>query len=210
MAGLLDPNAMKDAPPQEEPPAPEAEAATVSDDAEMEEATPEEQARYEEFVKAGYGVMYEGGEVNPAILKMLDEDPSDLMEVLQNAEEMQQFSPVVALAATAAIITLKACEETGEKDGAIIMHGGKAILEDIVEVAEKAGIREYSEDDMANAFRMGADLFREAAAEKGIIDLDQAKQEWGEIEAADKEGRLGEVMPQLAKAQVMEEPEGGA
>ncbi len=116
------------------------EAETVADDEGMEQATPEEQARYEEFVKTAFGEMYEGGKVNPAILKMLDEDPSDLMAVLENAEELQQFSPVVALAATATILTLNAAEATGEKDGAILLHGGKAILEDLVEIAEKAGI----------------------------------------------------------------------
>lgn len=219
MPGLLDdPSAMNGAMPPppgnpsggEQPMPPEEQGETVPDDEQGEEATPEEQARYEEFVKTGYGLMYKGGEINPNILKMLDDDPSDLMSVLQNTEEMQDFSPIVALAATATIITLKACEQTGEKDGAIIMHGGKAILEDLVEIAGKAGVKDYSEDEMANAFRMGADLFREAAAEKGIVNLDEAKQEWGEIETADKEGRLGDVLPHLANAQVKEEPMGEA
>lgn len=210
MAGLLDdPNALNGAMPPAQPDGPPDDegAETVPDDEQGEQASPDEQARYEEFVKAGYEAMYKGGEVNPAILKMLDDDPSDLMAVLQNADELQNFSPVVALAATATIITLKACEATGEKDGTIIMHGGKAILEDLVEVAGKAGVKDYSEDEMANAFRMGADLFREAAAEKGIVDLDQAKEEWGQIETADKEGKLGDVLPQLADAQVAEAPE---
>ena len=176
----------------------EQEPDTVPDEEGGEQATPEEQERYEEFVKTAFGEMYSGGKVNPAILKMLDEDPSDLMAVLENAEELQQFSPVVALAATAAILTLNAAKATGEKDGAVLLHGGKAILEDLVEIAGKAGIADYSEEDMLNAMRMGADLFREAGAEEGIVDLETAKQEWGELEAADKEGRLGEIMPALA------------
>lgn len=209
MAGLLPEKMPAEAPPPEEM---TAESETVPEDAGVEEATPEEQARYEEFVKTGYGFMYEGGKFNPGVLKLLDEDPSDLMSVLENAEELQEFSPVVALAAAAALITLKACEKTGEKDGAIIMHGGKAILEDLVEIAGKAGMRDYSEEEMGQAFRMGADLFREAAAEQGIIDIEQAKGEWDEIVAADKEGRLGEVIPQLAGAEQMmpeEEMPGG-
>ncbi len=60
---------------------------------------------------------------------------------------------------------------------------------------------------MLNAMRMGADLFREAGAEAGIVDLETANEEWGEIEAADKEGRLGEVMPGLANLQQAPEEE---
>jgi hypothetical protein len=191
-----------------------ADDATVPDDA-GQAATPEEQEAYDEFVKTAYGMMYEGGEVKPEILKFLDEDPSDLIAVLGSPEELQQFSPIVALAATAAIITLKTCEQTGEKDGTIILHGGQEILEDVAEIARNAGIRDYSEEEMSEAFRMGADLFREAGAEQGIVNLDEAKSEWGEITAADKEGRLGEVIPQFKGMEdqpppVEEEPVDGA
>lgn len=181
----------------------EEQGETVPDDEGAEQASPEEQAKYEEFVKTAFGFMYKGGKVNPGILKMLDDDPSDLMQVLDGAEELKQFSPVVALAATAAILTLKACEETGEKDGAIILHGGQAILEELVELAgkEKAGIRDYSEEEMGQAMHMGADLFRHAAEKSGIVDVEEAKKEWGEIETADKEGRLGDVIPQFAGAE---------
>lgn len=209
MPGLLnDPNAIDPRAGDQMPASAPTGSDTVSDEEGGEQATPEEQAKYEEFVKTGYELMYSGGKVNPAILKMLDDDPSDLVSVLGDAEEMQKFSPVVALAATATIITLKACEKTGEKDGTIILHGGKAILEDLVEIAGKAGVRDYSEDDMANAMRMGADLFREAGAKAGIVNLDEAKGEWDEITAADREGRLGEVVPQLAGAAAQEQQQG--
>lgn len=198
MAGLLpDPNALD---PGAQPPTQPSQGPADVPEEEGEQASPEEQARYEEFVKTGYDLMYKGGKVNPKLLKMLDDDPKDLMQVLGNRDELQQFSPIVALAATAVIITLETCRKTGEKDGTIILHGGKAILEDLVEIAGKAGVRDYSEEDMAQAMRMGADLFREAGAKEGIVDLDQAKSEWGEITAADKEGRIGDVIPVLGKA----------
>lgn len=206
MAGLInDPNALDQPYPKAGPDDPGPSGADTVPDDEGEQATPEEQAAYEEFVKTGYELMYKGGEINPDVVKMLDDDPSDLTAVLGDAEEMKQFSPVVALAATAVIITLKACEKTGEKDGTIILHGGKAILEDLVEIAGKAGIRDYSEEDMAQAMRMGADLFREAGEKAGIVNLDEAKGEWGEITAADKEGRLGDVIPQFAGAAAQEQ-----
>src|SRR5947207_781737 len=64
-----------------DPNAPDGQGATVPDD-QGEQATPEEQAAYEEFVKTGYDLMYKGGKVNPGILKMLDDDPTDLIQAL--------------------------------------------------------------------------------------------------------------------------------
>lgn len=172
---------------------------------EGEPASEEEQARYDEFVKEGYRLMYEGGEAKEGVLKLLDEDPSDLIEVLGNAEELQQFTPVVALAAATAVITLEVAKETGETDGVILLHAGKALLEELVELSEASKRREYSEEEMGAAMRMAADLFREAAVEEGLIDLEEAKEEWGELVAADKEGRLGEMLPEIANAQVAEQ-----
>lgn len=185
---------------------PDVEEGTVAN-VEGEAATPEEQAAYDEFVKEGLRLLYEGGEVRPSVLKLLDDDPSDLMAVLENAEELQQFSPVVALAAAAALITLQVAKETGQTEGVILLHGGQALLEELAELAQQAGIYDYSEDEMGMAMRMAADLFREAAADEGIINLDEAKEEWGEIVQADQEGRLGDVLPQLANAEVAQPPQ---
>lgn len=221
MAGLLkDPNAIDQPDPAGGTPPADPNAApadpnagdTVPDD-QGEQASPEEQAAYEEFVKTGYGLMYAGGKVNPGVIKMLDDDPTDLIQALGNADEFKQFSPIVALAATAAIITIKTCEKTGQKDGTIILHGGKAILEDLVEVAGKAGIRDYSEQEMGQAFHMGADLFRQAAEAKGLVNMDQAKEDWSTITAADKVGKLGDVIPQFKGLPTDQQPQdqaGGA
>lgn len=218
MPGLLnDPNALDPTDPGADPnaadpaggapPAPpqDGQSSTVPDD-HGEQASPEEQARYEEFVKTGFDLMYKGGKVNPDVMKMLDDDPSDLTAVLDNPEELKQFSPVVALAATAAIITLKVCEKTKEKDGAIILHGGRAILDDLSQIALQAGIKEYSQDEVNQAMHMGADLFRHAAEPLGLVNTDEAKQEWGQITAADKEGKLGQVIPQFAGVADQQQP----
>lgn len=201
-----DPAGGAPAPPADPNAAPEENGETVPDNEQGEQASPEEQARYEEFVKTGFDLMYKGGKVSPDIMKMLDDDPSDLTAVLDSPEELKQFSPVVALAATAAIITLKVCEKTGEKDGAIILHGGRAILDDLSQIALQAGIKEYSQDEVNQAMHMGADLFRHAAEPLGLVNADEAKQEWGQITAADKEGKLGQVIPQFAGVADQQQP----
>lgn len=209
MPGLLnDPEALDQPYPKAVPDDPGPMGAdTVPDDAGGEQASPEDQARYEEFVKTGFGMMYSGGKVNEDILKLLDDDPSDLVKELGDSEELRNFTPVVALGATAAIVTLQVVRETKEQDGAIILQGGKDILDDLSQVALSAGIREYSQDEVNQAMHIGADLYRHAAQEEGLIDLDQAKEEWGQITAADKEGRLGEVIPQFAGVQEQPPPD---
>ena len=84
-----------------------------------------------------------------------------------------------------------------QPEGHVILHAGKAIVEELGEVAASAGRKDYREDELGEAFRKGADLFREAAGAAGMIDMKAVREEFGEIVAADKEGRLGEVVPGL-------------
>ena len=167
--------------------------------------TPEEQAAYEEFVLNGYELLYDGGKVRPGILELLDENPEDLLAVIENVD-LEQFSPVIALAATATIVVLEVVRRYGEEqpDASIILHGGKDLLEELAEIAGLYGSHDYTEQEMTDAFRMGADLYREAAADMGLVNLDALKAEFEEIVAADREGRTAEVLPGLEQ-----QPEGG-
>jgi len=209
MAGIMPPQAM--APGQE----PGLDDTLVGDEEGLDQATPEEQDAYEGCVLAGLELIYEGGEARPAILKLLDDDPSDLKAALgeaypDNDANWQGREHILTLAAAATILTLKVtsqvAEETGERpDGVVIFHAGRALLEELAELSEKAGQRAYDESEIGEAFRVGADLFREAAADSGLIDLDSAKEDWDEVVQADHEGRLGEMLPQLADAVPEEE-----
>lgn len=170
-----------------------------------EAATPEEQELYEEFHLAGMAMMFDQGKVRPGILKLLDDDPSDLMAVLGNVEELKEFSPIVAVAATGAMLALQIVEMGGDALGgenvdrdAVIFHGGRAIIEDLLEIAIEQGAQ-IDEDGANKAMLMAADLYREAAASKGLVDEEALKAAFDEVVTADKEGRLGEVLPEIEK-----------
>jgi len=176
----------------------------VGDD-EGAEASPEEQAAYDEFVTAGMELLYRGGEVLPSIPKMLDEDPSDLMEVLGDVPELKEFTPLVALSATAVVVVLQVVRSMEEKPGGdIILNGGKELFEQIVEIAdaqrEKNGQPEITEQEMNRAWFMAMDLYREAAKAEGLIDEDALKADFEEIKAEDQaaaaEEAQGGMMPQ--------------
>ena len=192
---------------------PSARSETLPDE-EGEAASPEEQADYEALVTAALEAMYEGGRVRPSILELLDEDPKDLKRMFGDALPLDEPAdparpdgptlwraqgPVIALAATGVALMLESLRRLGRTpEGHVILHAGKAIIEELGEVAASAGRRAYSQDELGEALRKGADLFREAAGAAGLIDLDPVRAEFGEIVAADKEGRLGEIMPGLS------------
>lgn len=183
---------------------------------EGEAASPEEQADYEALVTTALEAIYEGGTVRPSILELLDEDPKDLKRIFGEALPLdepadparpgsptiwQAQGPVIALAATGVALMLESLRRLGRQpEGHVILHAGKAIVEELGEVASSAGRKEYGEDELGEAFRKGADLFREAAGAAGMIDMKAVREEFGEIVAADKEGRLGAVVPGLREA----------
>jgi hypothetical protein len=224
MAGIM-PTAMEEEAPAEVA-APEGD--TVPDD--ESNVTPEEQKAYEEFVLKGYELLYEDGKVREGIVKLLDDDPADLKKALGEHLQLDapadpqspeagtmwdQIRPVIVLGAAGAILTLevlRSYDDPKSVDGAVILHGGKQFVEDLAEIAGKTGAHDYSEAEMADAFRRGADIFRDAAESEGLIDTEQAKGEWGQIVEADKQGDVDAVVPgisALAPKEEAEVPQGG-
>lgn len=207
MAGIAPPNMQ--APPD-----------AAEEDEDLSNVSPEEQAAYTDLVVTAKELLYSGGKVRPEILAMLDEDPSDLKEVLGASAEVweqpspddpnktvwQAQQPLFALAATCVVVLLEAVQKTGimekapEDAGSIILHAGQEVMEDIAELAQRVGLYDYSEAELAEAFRKGADLYRDAAAEAGLVNMDEAAGEFEQITNASREGRTDELLPGLEEA----------
>jgi hypothetical protein len=208
MAGLLNQIAGESEGPDKDV-AVAGDPSVVPEDGEESNVTDEEQAAKDAFVEQGFALMYDGGQVNPYILKLLDDDPTDIREIFGEVLPLDDDmwateGPVIALAATAVVIVLEVLRRMGpenQPEGDIIFHGGKEILEDIAEIARVAKKREYTPEELGEAMRKGADLFREAASQEGMIDLDAATAEFDEIVQADREGRINDILPQLGAAQ---------
>ncbi len=169
-----------------------------SDDGEPN-VSPEEQAAYEEFVTTGLEAIYEGGKVKPGILELLDNDPADLIATLgQDIPELgERFNPTVALAATAVVVTLEIIERLPEKpDGEIIMHGGKAILEELADLANERG-GDFTQEEINQAYLHAVDIYQATGTAAGTVDKELASQEFADILNAQDEGRLDEVVPGL-------------
>lgn len=169
----------------------------VGDDEDMEQATPEEQEAFDAFVIDGVAMIYGGGEVRPGILKLLDDDPRDLKKALGDQEVFKDFTPGVALAATAVVIVIELVRKAGQGaiPDAVILHGGKRILEELATVADEAEIHDFSEDELNRSFFIALDLYREAAVAEGLLDPTQLKEEFEQIKAVDAQGGFGQEVP---------------
>lgn len=169
-------------------------------------ASDEEQAQLEDFVMAALVLIYEEKQVRPQIAQMLDEEPSDLMAILnQQLLEEIEANPdppppaVIAVAATAVTIVLQLVSMADAPiPDEIIMEGGKQIVEELVDISNGLG-NEIDQDAGNRAFLVATDLYREAAVSEGLVDEEALKAQFDEIVTADREGRLGEVLPALQK-----------
>lgn len=195
MAGLLDSGAGPTMKIQQAgaTPAPGGDPSRIDDSDEQGEqpnVSPEEQAQYDEFVNNGLKVIYGGGE---------GEEPGARPDILNRLRESSD--PIENLANTTVwlVTMLETSAEKGgaQLDDAVVMHGGKAILEELAEVAEAANIHDYSEKEMEGAWYRGLDLYRETATQDGRVDPDALKAQFGEIEEADRQGRMGDILPQM-------------
>lgn len=177
------------------------------DESALEQASPEEQAQYEAFVEMMQNMIYPEatpGEINPAILANLKGqfDPAAL-EMFQQAEPALTDSPQDSAAATAVLLTLMA-EGQGKFSDEIVMHGGAAAIEELVEVAEAAKIHDFAERDMETITYRAMDLYRTASPR---VDPAALTEQFKALMVANDQGNLGAVLPGLPGGAPMQQKE---
>lgn len=159
--------------------------------------SPEEQQSYDDFVLSAMALIYEEKAVRPSILKLLDEEPSDLMSVLGNVGEVK-FTPTVAVAATTVVLVMQLIEIAGDEpiSDDVLFNASAEVVEELAAISSGMG-NSFDEDTTNQAFLMAADLYREVAAEAGLVDKAELAGLFEDLKTADQEGRLGEVLPAL-------------
>lgn len=82
---------------------------------------------------------------------------------------------------------------------AVLMHAGKAIFEELIDVAEAAGLHDFTEQEIEGAWFRAMDLYRTAAETIGKTgyDPEALKAEFGQIVEANKAGNLNSILPGL-------------
>jgi hypothetical protein len=174
-----------------------------------EPATPEEQAAYEKMMEALGDVLYPKAEVNPTVLQQLSgQMGKDEAAIFAKADP--PFNPEAsgdALAGTAVLLIVTVDSRLGyqkqanaqEDDAnpnyaAVLMESAKDLASILAEISQNAGIHDYTEDELNNAWLRGTDLYQQVSP---TLDREMLKEKFIDLAVADKQGRLGEVVPQL-------------
>lgn len=149
--------------------------------------SPEEQDKYEAFVKNGMEIIY-----NKDIIPQL----------LQNVA--QAPSPQEGLANAASLVVMR-LEDSAEQnnvqvDGEIKMQGGLEIMEALTELVEAAGIHEYTEEEMEGAYYQAIDKYRETRQAQGKLNPADYEQDMQMLIQADRQNALDQVVPGASQA----------
>ena len=148
--------------------------------------SPEEQQQYDVFVTNG--------------MKILD-DQKALPKILETIKG--DGSPVEGLGNALALLVMRledSATEGGQKISPdVLLHGGTELLEQMVELAEKAGVHEFDEKEMESALYLALDIYRTSRQESGQLDEEALGADMQELQRADKEGELEGMFPGLGE-----------
>lgn len=165
-------------------------------------ATPEQEEEAEDFKDKALTLIYNKGEANPAIRKMLSTGNN----------------PIMALAQATVSVTFRVVDafkdEGKEMDHLVLFGGGQMVYAEIAKMAALAGIHEYSEVEMDKGWPLVAHLAYPEMKKRGMIDEESQARSLEEMKRADAEGRLDEVLPGLgelpARMEAMRKKQGAA
>lgn len=147
--------------------------------------SPEEQAQYDQFVGQAMNMMYDE-KITPTIVKSLS-----------NAE-----SPAEGLGRTLAMIVMRvedAAQDQGVSfSGDVMLHGAEELLEQLVEIGEAAGLKDYTPEEMESALYLGLDTYRATRQQQGRLPVDEISQDFDALLAADQSGDVDSIVPGLS------------
>lgn len=174
-------------PPQGAAPAPvEQVGMAPQQPEEAEAATPEEQQMYNEVVTRAKRLIFdeEKQEVRPSLVKMLKEGDDPVQALGRAAGTI--FFRVVQSAAKAGIQIPPSVE----------MGAAEEVFSDVAQVASTVTGTDFMSDDQKyeGAFYVAIDEARQMMASAGMIDQEAAVAEMQDLAAADKDGRLGQMI----------------
>lgn len=158
--------------------------------------SPEEQAQYDQFVKNGMELIY---------------DEKTMPQLMQSLEGAGTPTEGLANALVTVVMRLEdsAKQQGQEISGEVIMHAATELMEQLVELAEAAGVHEFTPEDIESSYLLAIDTYRTARQGKGDLPVDDLKQDMDMMMQADQQGRLDEVVPGISEyAKRAPKPEG--
>lgn len=167
------------------------ESMDASNEAESN-VTPEEQAQYDDFMDKAFQVAYDA-KFFPQVLDRI----------------AKATSPQEGLAAVTVAVVKRIADVAQQSrqpySGDVLFAAGTELLEDLADTAQKAGIHDFSEQELEGALYRAMDLYRE---QSGDLSQDPAIQaDFGQLVEADRAGRLDQMVPGIAQKFGQQQPE---
>jgi hypothetical protein len=163
-----------------------------------QQASPEEQAQYEQFVGRAMEIIY-NPKMFPQVVEMLRGGGNGG----QGKEETGASGSAQGLAhATAMIITrvYKAASDAGANlSPDVLFHGGTEIFGQLAEISDKAGISDYANnrDGLEGAYFLAVDTATQQLRKAGVVDEAESKAALQQLHAMDAKGELEQVFREL-------------
>ncbi len=152
---------------------------------EQPNVSPQEQGIYDQFVNNAFSAIYDEKSL-PSIIESLKGDGN----------------PVEGLANTAVGVVVRV-QDSAEQAGQalppeVVFQAGVEILEDLADLAEKAGVHDFTPEELEGATFQAMDRYRELKGDDGASSQ-EAKEDFDKIIAIDQAGRLDEAVPGLSE-----------
>jgi hypothetical protein len=157
---------------------------------EMQQASPEEQQAYEQFVGNGMKLMY-----SPKSFPQI-------VEILQPDEGQDPKEALATAASTIVMRVIQSAEQAGKPvPPDILLHGGTEIFEELADLATKVGAHDFANDPdaMEGALFIAMDQMRTMMEQSGKIDQASAQEEFGRLQQMSESGDLETMLMGLAK-----------
>jgi hypothetical protein len=177
---------------------PSQQDASQQDSGATQQASPDEQAQYNQFVGRAMELIY-NQKMFPQVVQMLRGGSNDG----QDPKEAGVNGPAQGLAhATAMIITrvYKAASDAGANlSPDVLFHGGTEIFGQLAEISDKAGISDYAKDrdKLEGAYFLAVDTATQQLRKSGVVDEAESKAALQQLHSMDAKGELEQVFRQL-------------
>jgi hypothetical protein len=180
--------------PQSAAPAPQDDSRYEASDQDGQQASPEEQAQYEQAMVNAQKLLYTpDNQPQPGILDALkasqEEQPGDA--------QGKSLSPPVSALSHVAVMVVSKLDDSAREAGKpltddVLQEVGDDVIGMLADIANATGIHDYTEQELEGATVASYDMYRDKAIADGRTSEDDLKQQWDGLLQADKEGRLGD------------------
>lgn len=168
-------------------PPPEDEMGMGDMEGEQPNVSPEEQKAYDAFVDNGLRLIFDK-RTAPGLLDRIKKGKT----------------PVEGLA-SATVYVVDAVRKSAEKAGQqvpdeVVFHAGFELVSNVATLSAAARVHEFSEDEIEQAIYIGLDLYATMEMQEGRLDAESALNDFETVVAADKAGRIDDVIPGATQA----------